>query len=254
MVASVPTVSILCMGITFLICFGLPAFLWIWVAKGRPGISLAVAAGTLGFILPQVVVRLPILSLLQTTSWMGAFAQGYPLLYALALAFSAGLFETAGRYGVFRWFLKGGPSREQALAAGVGHGGSEAILLVGTTYLNNLILSFLINVGRLPSTIPSAEVLTALLVETPWFLYLLAGWERVCTIVFHLALNMVLWRFWSKSRRGTGFWICVGLHTLLDFAVATLQLIWGLWATYLFLTGMLAAGIVYLYQGKKRMA
>ena len=247
---TVPVLSISAMVFTLLVCFGVPVLLWVLLARGHRGTSLVVLAGAAGFVVPQLVIRLPLLSWLQTTAWFGAFAQGAPLLYVLALAFTAGLFETAGRYCVFRWLVKAPLSRHTAIAAGVGHGGSEAILLVGTTYINNLVLSLLINSGSVPAGVPSMDVLAGLLAGTPAASYLAAGFERLCTMAFHIFLTLLLAYCWARGKRSAGFWACVGLHTLADTLIPLSNLYVGLWLAMVLLAVFGVASAVLILRIK----
>ena len=172
-------------------------------------------------------------------------------LYLLALAFTAGLFETAGRYCVLRWLVKAPLDLHSAVAAGLGHGGSEAMLLVGTTYINNLVLSLLINSGSAIAAAPAIGPLANLLAGTPAILYLSAGYERLCTMAFHIALTALLVSCWSRGGRGRGFWACVGLHTLTDTLVPLANLYVGQWLAFVLLTVIGAASLVYLLRSKR---
>ena len=104
------------------------------------------ALGAAGFFVTQMVIRLPILTVLQSQPWFVSFSVTNGFLYAFSLAFTAGLFELAGRFVVAKLMQKN-LSCNRALAAGLGHGGIEAMILVGITYLNNILYIFMINNG-----------------------------------------------------------------------------------------------------------
>ena len=64
-------------------------------------------------------------------------------LYALYGGLMAGLFEETGRYLAFSFALKKYRAKNvNALMYGAGHGGFEAIVIVGLTMINNIVWSF----------------------------------------------------------------------------------------------------------------
>ena len=101
------------------------------------GLWKAWLVGAAGFVVPQVLIRLPILSYLGTRADFVAFAQNHLLVYALGLAFTAGLFELSGRYAGASVLRKDLTFR-RAVIMGLGHGGIEAIILVGLSYVRNI--------------------------------------------------------------------------------------------------------------------
>ena len=60
------------------------------------------------------------------------------MVYCFVLALTAALFEVVARFGVAK-ILQKNINCEQGVAAGFGHGGIEAIVLIGMTYVNNLL-------------------------------------------------------------------------------------------------------------------
>lgn len=146
----VPISTVVACVITLLVSLVLPIVVLIgFTAKNKKqGIVSAWLLGAAGFFVTQILIRLPILTVLQSQSWFAVFAQNNPFIYAFGLAFTAGLFELAGRYAVAKLMEKK-LTWKRSLAAGLGHGGIEAILLIGMTYVNNLIYIAMINTGFL---------------------------------------------------------------------------------------------------------
>ena len=100
-----------------------------------------------------------------------------PIIYSLYGGLMAGIFEETGRYFSFKWFLKKENRIQDGVSYGIGHGGIEAMLIVGTTYLNNLIFSILINQGWIEKLGLSAELEETVVTQSHRFLrYLLIGW------------------------------------------------------------------------------
>ena len=61
----------------------------------------------------------------------------------------AGVFEEVGRYLAFRFLLKRYTNRRDAVTYGIGHGGIEAILVLGLTAINNIAIAQLVNSGSI---------------------------------------------------------------------------------------------------------
>ncbi len=193
----VGTASIIAMVITLIICFGLPIGLVIYFYKKEKIALIAVLVGAVVFLVTQVFTRIPLLSYLSTLEWYQQMAANL-LIIALFLSLTAGLFEEVGRYFGFKLFLKKHLSWKNGVAFGIGHGGVEAIALVGLAYVNNLVYSFLINSGQFAETIAPvlgpemSAYLVAQLTEMPAYMFLVAGLERAFTIVIHIALSLVV--------------------------------------------------------------
>lgn len=69
----------------------------------------------------------------------------------------AALFEETGRWTAFRFFLKNHLTAETALMYGAGHGGAESILIVGITYISNIVTSIMINSGTFENTMSTLD-------------------------------------------------------------------------------------------------
>ena len=203
------SLSIVCIVLTFAVSLLLPpAFLVFYALRHKKqGIWSAWLLGAAGFLVPQILIRFPILAALSRTDGFVAFAQAHPLIYGFALAFTAGLFEVVGRYAVAR-VLKKNLTYNRALAAGLGHGGIEAILITGLAYVSNLVFLVMLQTGGFEAAIAQTTAaggdVTALLtakdalMNTPWTMFLLAGFERLLAMTCHAALSML---------------VCYGVHS-----------------------------------------
>lgn len=223
----VSTTAIVFMIITLLLSVLVPViFLILLLVKGGKELFLPWLFGALGFFVPQIIIRIPALQILGEISAVKDFIGEYPIIYFLILALTAALFETAGRVIVFKLLLRKNISYKTSLAAGAGHGGIESIMLVGMTYINNLIYSILINTGLISMLIKDPSVLNTLtgaLTGTPNELFLMAGFERIFTIVFHICLSLLIALFVSKGRTVSGAVLVVLLHAAIDFTVVFMQ-------------------------------
>ena len=193
----VSTVSMLAMAVTLVICFGLPVALVIYFYKKERIALVAVAVGALVFLVTQVLIRIPILSYLATLAWYQQMAANL-FIIAFFLSLTAGIFEEVGRYFGFKLFLKKHLSWKNGVAFGIGHGGIEAIVLTGLTYVNNLVYSFMINTGAFDQAIAPligpemTDYIKGQLIDLPYYIFIVAGLERALTIVIHIALSLVV--------------------------------------------------------------
>ena len=226
----VSTASMIAIIITLFITLIAPVIVWIIYGvknKGK-GVWKAFVLGAAGFVLLQMIIRMPILNIVSLVPGFGTFVEEYYVVYCLILAITAALFEVVARFGVAK-ILQKKINYEQGVAAGLGHGGIEAILIVGMTYINNLLYAIMINTGSFQGMIQDAartsgpEVAEQLimvmdsLVEAPSYLFYLAGYERVLTVIFHTAMSLLVCYLVYKKKTVLGVGIAFVAHFLVDF-------------------------------------
>ena len=247
--------SIAAMCVTLVIALVLPVvILIVYAIKNRKqGVVGAWFLGAAGFFVTQMVIRTPILSVLGMSEGFVAFAQNHYLIYAIALAFTAGLFEVVGRYVVAK-ILSKNLTFKKGFAAGLGHGGIEAMILIGISYISNLIYVGMINSGAINAVIAQTEsmgvdatpvyTLVDTLVNTPASMFLLAGYERVLTMLGQAAMSLLVCYFVWKKQDIKGIGICLLLHTLLDGVSAVVS---GMSTPYLGAVGSQNVSYVIIY-------
>ena len=217
----VSTSAILACVFTLAVSLILPvAVLVVYAVKNRKqGIVPAWLLGAAGFFVPQMLIRLPILNAVGAMPGFIAFSQKHIFLYALSLAFTAGLFELAGRFAVAKLLARKNLTWKRSLAAGLGHGGIE-------TYINNLVIIAMINSGAFETFIAQTAALGGdisqltmardALLTTPATLFLLAGFERILTMIVQTAMSMVVCWGVHVKKPWKGVLACLLMHTLID--------------------------------------
>lgn len=248
----VPVSTIVTVFITLFITLILPVIVYIIYGvknKGK-GVWTAWLLGAAGFFVFQVIIRMPILSLLSLSQGFMNFATNHYILYCLVLAFTAALFEVAGRYIVAKIMSKK-LTYDRSFAAGLGHGSIEAMFIVGMTYVSNLLYIGMINGGTFDSIVEQTAamgvdasqlvVLKDSLMNTPSATFLLAGYERVLTVILHIALSMLVCYFVSRKQDFKGIVICVLIHWMVDFISPVLS---GLATEYL--GNVISTGMSYV--------
>lgn len=221
--------SIVCMCIALLLTTLVPIGIMIWycIRHKDEKVWLAALIGAAGFFVPQMLIRIPILNALSMNEGFMAFAENHYLIYGISLAATAGLFELAGRFTTAKILDRKGITLHKAMAAGLGHGMIEAVVVVGLQYINNILYTVMINTGTFDALIAQSaaqagvdtaqfDALKDSLINTAAPLYLLGIWERAMTVILHLFLSMLVCYFVAKKRPLTGIFICLAIHTLVD--------------------------------------
>ncbi len=221
----VPVMTMVTVGITTFVSLVLPVLvLIVFAAKNKKqGIVPAWLLGAAGFLVTQICIRLPILSALSMQEWFLRFSQEHLFLYAFSLAFTAGLFELAGRYAVAK-ILQKKLTWNRSLAAGLGHGGIEAIFIVGMAYISNITYIMMIQSGTFDAMLTQVPADQAAYLESikltlttgSSFMYLLAGFERLLAMIAHAAMSVIVCRGVATGNTGKSLLLCLALHTFVD--------------------------------------
>lgn len=240
-----------CIVISMLVSLVLPvALLVVFAAKNRKqGLLSAWLLGAAGFFVTQILIRVPILTVLQGQSWFASFALSHPFAYVFALAFTAGLFELAGRFAVAKRMQKNLTYR-RSLAAGLGHGGIEAMVITGSAMASNLAMAAMINAGTFDTLIAQTaaagvdasqlELIRTQLVEYPPAMFLLGGFERILAMTAHAAMSMLVCYGVAFKKVLPCTLICLLIHTFIDLS-AGLTLILPQTTAYLVIYSILTA-------------
>ncbi len=251
----IDTIKVFALAISAVLCFLVPIAGY-FIAKDRkgryPGVLIG---GVLSFYLTQMIIRIPILQLLlPKLDWYRKMS-GNIFLLALFLGFTAALFETFGRWLTLNYLLKKRLSYRTGIVHGLGHGGIEAILLVGLNYVIFTVFAVLLNRGNespLQFLIRGQhELIIGLLSDTEWQLFMLAGVERTMTIIFHVAMSLMVTIGIVKGRQRMYIALVLFWHTLLDF----LAVMASSWTTNVYLIEFIVviaavASAIYIYKSR----
>ena len=261
MIGEVSAVAITGIIFSAVIAIGLPVVLLILV-KVKLHTRIADAGiGALAFVLFALVLeQIPHVIMLNL---LGETLTENIWLYAVYGGLAAGLFEETGRFTAMKFWMKKSLSKESSVMYGVGHGGIEAVLIVGITCISNLITALMINSGQIESAFSTIEDGAgketaiqglAVLWTTPGYQFFLAGVERISAITLHICLSYLVYRA-VKYGMKKYYFLAVGIHFLVDaltVLLANFASLVILEAVLLVMIGVLAAGIrkMYLREGK----
>lgn len=258
MPSSMPALSFVFSLISALLCFGVPVGLGVWVCRRRKGAAHAILIGAFCFIVAAMVLEQILHSLVLS---LAPDLPQNPLLYTLYGCLAAGLFEETARLLGLRALCKRDPGPATGFAYGVGHGGIEAVMLVGIGVVNNLIVMYLVNSGQgstlvegyTGDTLALAQQQLTAMAEAPSLNYLAAGVERVYSVAFHIALSMLIWMVVTRRLPVWGYGLAVLLHAVVDVPAMLYQtgIVTGIWLTEalaVVLTAAIVALVVWLYR------
>lgn len=154
--------------------------------------------------------------------------------YVIYGALAAGVFEETGRFLAFKTVMKKRTDPKAAVMYGLGHGGTEAILLAGMSMVSAAITAAMTNAMGLEAMIkfsaqgnPDAaelarvqiEALSALTVGTMF----ISVFERIIAMTFHTAVSVIVFESAKVKGRAWLFPVCILIHALLDVPAALYQ-------------------------------
>jgi uncharacterized membrane protein YhfC len=203
----------------------LPIAVWILFTRKFNLSWKLVLAGGLTFVASQIL-HIPLVVAL------GPWMSGNTLLVnAIVLGLLAGIFEETARYILFKFILKNTRTWQAAILVGLGHGGTEALLLgiaAGAAFFTMLAYRT-IDLSTVPSIPPEQLELAKQQVAAYWaapaYMPLLGFAERIFAMSLHVCLSvMVLLAI--TARKPIWFWAALAWHALVDaVAVYSIQYI-----------------------------
>lgn len=218
-------------GLIFIIatCFVLPIGGIIYISFKNKRALLVALVGAVTFFVSQGLLRIPLLQAIGQNATASIWMMDNVLLYTLLLCFSAGLFEETGRLISFKC-LKKTNTLWEAIAFGLGHGGLEAILLVGIPALSQS--------GSLAN-------------------FLLAGTERMAALLIHVTLSIIIYIGVQKRQALKYTLLAIGLHGIFNLVPTFILALGGtllMSEGFLYMTTAVIFLCVYFFIIKRRIA
>lgn len=251
----VSTASLAAMFFTLLLSLFLPVGLAIYYYRKYRFSLKAFFVGAAVFFLFQIVIRTPLLVFLSSQAWFSELSGNLFFSAVIIGGLTAGLFEECGRYLGFRFILPKELSWKNGLAYGLGHGGIEAIILVGLTYINNIVISLMINKGTFdqfvaPQLGAEASLIKSQLVNIPAHIFAAAGVERALALIIQVALSLIV-LYAVKYRRPLFLLAAILLHTVLNAGAIYLQAAGaGVWLVELYIAAIAVAAFYLIIKSR----
>lgn len=148
--------------------------------------------GALCFFISQPVIRIPLLSILQRTTWFTAFSFLNPILSGCLIALTAGIAEESFRFLFKKFLIKPEKSSySQPIIFGLGHGLMEACLILLPSIFMGYSLSSL-----------------------SWGFI-----ERALAILMHISFSVIVWNGFQKNKKGLYLLIAILAHGAVDSTI-----------------------------------
>lgn len=219
---TVQVASMIGMCFTLLISFGLPIGLLLYAMNKLKAKMISFWIGAATFVVFALVLEQ--LLHIGMINQFGEALTGNILIKAIYGGLAAGIFEEVGRFISMKLFMKRLLNKENAFMYGVGHGGIEAMIIVGLTTVSNLISAYMINTGLMEKSLElldsdikqqTIDQLSLLWTTSPVDFYM-AGVERVVAITLHLSLSYIVYRA-VKDGKIQLLFLSIALHAFADF-------------------------------------
>ena len=227
---AINSLTVVFISITAAISFLLPVvFLIVWKIKKHVKLLPAFLGALMFFVFAICFEGLCHQFFLYEESAIQQFITGNAAAYVLYAGLAAGIFEETGRLFAFKFFMRSSEGKEDAITYGAGHGGIEAVLIVGLTMISNLAIILTVNsigaeaylanfTGDMAITMQAS--LNSLYSAEP-FIFLLSGLERIFAFVLQISLSVLV--FFAVKRKGKFylFPLAILLHAVVDIYAVT---------------------------------
>lgn len=221
---SVSTLTLVCMAVAALVTVAIPLILLFYYKRKGAQVS-PFFVGCAVFVLFALILESLMHNLVLKVLPVGERIMNSTLLYALYGGLAAGIFEETGRFLAFKTVLKSKLGNDRnALMYGAGHGGVEAVLLLGATYVSYIVMGIMMNLGLTDQLTTGLTgdmadqmqtVFNAIAAMTP-LTCLLAIVERCTAITTHVALSVLVWFAAKKPGKAWLFPLAILLHAAMD--------------------------------------
>jgi uncharacterized membrane protein YhfC len=193
----------------------LPIILWIYFTRTFSLSWKLVLAGGLTFIGSQLL-HIPLVF------GLNDFLKDASLLVnAIILGLLAGIFEETARYILFKFILKKSRPWKAGVLTGLGHGGTEALLIgvFAVLTLVNMVAYRNVDLSTVPSIPADQHEAVRQQVDAFWstqpYMALVGFFERIFAICLHVSLSvMVLYAI--AYQKPIWFWLALFWHSLVD--------------------------------------
>ncbi len=212
--------------VNIIISIGIPLGILIYFAIKKKELVKPFLVGALVFLVSQVLLRIPLLNgVLSKMDWFYNMTVLNPILYAVFLGLTAGIFEEVGRFIGFETGLKKNRTWYDGIAFGLGHGGIEAILFAGIASIQNLYIIFALNNGTFNEALVGAseETVRGIFSSTSSIMVLYGGIERIFAVIMHIGFTILVLYGINKRKKALYLLWAILAHGVIDTTVVVVQ-------------------------------
>ena len=228
--ASVPVMSMVMMAAAIL-CVVVMFFGMMIYAKKKLGASLKpFFIGCAVFIIFALILESIMHNIVLKATPAGDAIMNNIWLYAIYGGLAAGVFEETGRFLAFKTVMRKSEKKIDSVVFGMGHGGVEALLILGISFIGSIVISVMINAGMSDmlyqgvtdqAAIESLDTQIKSLTDTAPVMYLASIIERVIAITYHISASVLVY---AAARRGKTWLypVTILIHALYDGAMVVI--------------------------------
>ena len=227
---TVSTSPMLLMLLTAVLGIALPliaAIIWCR-KKHEPFTTVLIGAAT--FLLFAIIIEKPLQScVISLDSPVSQFVNARPVLWGIIVGLFPGVFEETGRFVAYKTLLRKRTQRETGLSHGIGHGGFEAMFILGITYIEYFVFAIMINSGSFYElmiepikdtlTPDVAEQITAIVEQITTFsagTIGLALIDRFLAVLFHIGASIMVFYAVKDKKKWWLYPLAIIIHTVID--------------------------------------
>lgn len=221
-----------------------------------PGVFIGAGTFIVFAMILETILHSVMLPLVQGNTWA----------YAIYGALAAGVFEETGRFVAYKTLMRKHLTTKNGVLMGLGHGGVEAMIVLGAMYLLYLIMAITANsaggiepfLESLNGTAPAENFIESTrvmltTVEQIKFVNIIAPvYERLLAMTFHVCMSV--WVYKAVTQKKWLYPAAIAAHAFFDIFAAMFQT--GVITSVLLLYGIItvitiAAVIVTVMLAKK---
>lgn len=179
--------------------------------------------GMFCFTISQLILRIPILNILNNNLTVYNFNVLYPLLSGILITFSAGIFEETARFIFKDRLLMSNNLKSDAIFFGLGHSTMEILYIIFVGYESFYFLE-------------SSIIFITI-------------YERIIATIIHVGMTVLIWNGFASNKKYKYLIIAIVLHGILDSLIAIVNIFnISLLFLYGFWTFMCIIILIYVYK------
>ena len=227
---TVSTSSLLFMLLTAVLGIALPlitAIIWC-KKKHEPFTTVLIGAAT--FLLFAIVIEKPLQALvISLDSPVSQFVNARPVLWGIIVGLFPGVFEETGRFVAFKTVLRKRKQRETGLSHGIGHGGFEALFILGITYIEYFVFAIMLNQGSFVElmiepvkdtlTPDIVKQITGIVEQITTFSAATMGIalaDRLIAVLYHIGASIMVFYAVKDKKKWWLYPLSILIHTVID--------------------------------------
>ena len=227
---TVSTSSMLFMLLTAVLGIALPlitAIIWC-KKKHEPFTTVLIGAAT--FLLFAIVIEKPLQALvISLDSPVSQFVNARPVLWGIIVGLFPGVFEETGRFVAFKTVLRKRKQRETGLSHGIGHGGFEALFVLGVTFIEYFVFAIMLNQGSFVEimiepikdtlTPDVVKQITGIVEQITTFSAATMGvalLDRLIAVLYHIGASIMVFYAVKDKKKWWLYPLSILIHTVID--------------------------------------